>query len=227
MRQYCGNARLRAMCGRAPCLQPAQISSPILPKWPPAISWRNASAVSARGNVRSTAGRTPAASNARTKSCCCRRLPTISPCSSLPPAHQRARRDLAAASGQHADQRDMSADAASRDRLRQRAGTANLDHMIGAAPAGEIEHGPAPVRRLTIVDRPIGAEGARTRQLLVGGRGDDHGRAHRLGDLQREIDTPPVPSASTTSPALRPPLTMSARHAVSPAVVSVAASTAL
>jgi hypothetical protein len=39
-----------------------------------------------------------------------------------------------------------------------------------------------------------------------------------------KIETPPVPRASTVSPGLRPPLTTSARHAVSPAVVSVAAS---
>ena len=39
-----------------------------------------------------------------------------------------------------------------------------------------------------------------------------------------KIETPPVPSTSTTSPALSPPSTTRARQAVSPAVVSVAAS---
>jgi hypothetical protein len=39
-----------------------------------------------------------------------------------------------------------------------------------------------------------------------------------------KTETPPVPSASTTSPALSPPSTTRARQAVSPAVVSVAAS---
>jgi len=39
-----------------------------------------------------------------------------------------------------------------------------------------------------------------------------------------KIETPPVPSTSTLSPALMPPSTTSARHAVRPAVVSVAAS---
>lgn len=43
-------------------------------------------------------------------------------------------------------------------------------------------------------------------------------------NCKAKIDTPPVPSTSTASPALRPPSTTSARQAVSPAVVKVAAS---
>ena len=45
-----------------------------------------------------------------------------------------------------------------------------------------------------------------------------------LASCRAAIDTPPVPSTSTVSPAFKGPLTISARQAVRPAVVMVAAS---
>ena len=44
-----------------------------------------------------------------------------------------------------------------------------------------------------------------------------------LAICRPQIETPPVPSSSTVSPALRPPSPTSARHAVNRAVVMVAA----
>ncbi len=41
-------------------------------------------------------------------------------------------------------------------------------------------------------------------------------------NCRAKMETPPVPSTSTVSPALRPPSTTRARQAVSPAVVRVA-----
>jgi len=48
-----------------------------------------------------------------------------------------------------------------------------------------------------------------------------------LANCSAKIETPPVPSSSTVSPALSPPFTTNARQAVSAAVGKLAASWAL
>jgi len=59
------------------------------------------------------------------------------PLKALLAAHEKAGRDLAAASRQNADQRDVAADPAGLDRLRQGAGATQFDDVIGTAAIGE------------------------------------------------------------------------------------------
>ncbi|ABA50611.1 hypothetical protein BURPS1710b_3182 [Burkholderia pseudomallei 1710b] len=100
--------------------------------------------------------------------------------------HQRDGRHRAGNPRQHADQCDMAADPACLDRLRERVGAADLDHVVDAAPVRQREHLRRPVRVATIVDDVIGAERACAFQLFVRRRRGDHGRAHSLRELQRE-----------------------------------------
>ena len=127
--------------------------------------------------------------------------------------------------GEGADQRDMAADAHGRDRLRQRARAAELDDMIDAAPVGQAPHRIAPVGLRPVVDGVVGTQRAARSSFSSDDEVTITVAPIALANWSAKIETPPVPSTSTMSPALSLPSATSARQAVSPAVVSVAAST--
>jgi hypothetical protein len=85
---------------------------------------------------------------------------------------------------QAADQANLTADPDSAERARQRAGTADLDHVIDAKAAGEFHRRLLPVRRALVIDAPVRAEILRTRELLITRRRDDDLHAHRVRQLQ-------------------------------------------
>ena len=55
-------------------------------------------------------------------------------------------------------QANLAADADSAERARQRAGPADLDHMINAASPGEFRRGLLPVGRALVIDALVGPE---------------------------------------------------------------------
>ena len=118
----------------------------------------------------------------------------------------------------------MAADRHGSHGLGQGAGTSHLDDMIHAGTSGPLPHPLTPIRMMTIVDGMIGAEGAGSPQFVVGGRCRDDGGAHGFGNLQRKDGNAAGAEDEQVSPAFSAPLTMRARQAVTPAVVSVAAS---
>lgn len=83
------------------------------------------------------------------------------------PGQQRRGRHRPGETGQDADERDMPADAAGADRLRQGFRTAYFDDVINAASAGSVQNLLRPVRILPVVDRMVGAQGAGASQLFI------------------------------------------------------------
>ena len=100
--------------------------------------------------------------------------------------HQRRRRHRPFAPAQHADHRDVAADAAGAQRLRQRLRSADLDDVVDASSTGDLGHRASPLRLRAVVDQVIGAESPQAVELLIGRRGRDDDRPGRLGELQRE-----------------------------------------
>jgi hypothetical protein len=100
--------------------------------------------------------------------------------------HQSRGRHFVPKAGEHANERDVSANPHRSDRLRERTWPADLNHMIYATPAAPVARASAPVIVLPVVDRKIGAHRAYPLQLLVGRRGGDDRCAHHLRDLQGE-----------------------------------------
>src|SRR5256714_2163491 len=87
---------------------------------------------------------------------------------------------------QDADEGDMPARPAGCDRLRQRAGSADLNHMIDTASARRILCLLAPVRHGLVINDGVGPETLELFQLLLGGRGSDYSGARSFRELQRE-----------------------------------------
>src|SRR6266850_7895183 len=87
---------------------------------------------------------------------------------------QRRDRHFSRKAGQNADQGDMPARPAGGYRLRQRAGSADLDYMVDPAPVRQLLCFPAPVRRGLVVDDGVGPEALELFQLLLGGRRGDY-----------------------------------------------------
>src|SRR5438105_13594158 len=87
---------------------------------------------------------------------------------------------------QDADYGDMPARPAGCYRLRQRAGSADLDHMIDAAPIRQIPCLLAPVRLGLVVNDAVGPETLELFQLFFGRRRSDDSGARSLRELQRE-----------------------------------------
>jgi hypothetical protein len=96
--------------------------------------------------------------------------------------------------------------------------------MIDAAAASELAGGLSPVRVLAVIDDVIRTKLAQALELGGRRRGRNDARTRGFGELQREIDTPPVPWTSTVSPGWTCASTNSPRQAVSAAQGSVAAS---
>ena len=71
-------------------------------------------------------------------------------------------------------------------RLRQRAGSADLDHMIDTASVRQILCLLAPVRHGLVIDDGVGPETLELFQLLLGGRRSDYSGARSFRELQRE-----------------------------------------
>src|SRR5437899_10740186 len=71
-------------------------------------------------------------------------------------------------------------------RLRQRAGSADLNHMIDTASVRRILCLLAPVRHGLVINDGVGPETLELFQLLLGGRGSDYSGARSFRELQRE-----------------------------------------
>src|SRR5580700_5118624 len=109
------------------------------------------------------------------------------------------------------------------DGLGKRAGAANLNDMIYAASC-EVSHPLPPVRDLAIVDHMVGTEGADTFSFSSDDEVAITAAPVIFAICSAAMETPPVPSTKTVSPGLICPSPTSARQAVTPAVVMVAAS---
>src|SRR5438093_1440350 len=110
-------------------------------------------------------------------------------------------------------------------RLRQRAGSADLNHMIDTASVRQILCLLAPVRHGLVINDGVGPETLELFQLLLGGRRSDYSGPAAFANCSANSDTPPVPRISTVSPGFTWPHTTKPLQAVTPAQVSVAAST--
>src|SRR5437016_5209022 len=71
-------------------------------------------------------------------------------------------------------------------RLRQRAGSADLNHMIDTASVRQILCLLAPVRHGLVINDGVGPETLELFQLLLGGRRSDYSGARSFRELQRE-----------------------------------------
>src|SRR2546430_15133764 len=87
---------------------------------------------------------------------------------------------------QDADYGDMPARPAGCYRLRQRAGSADLDHMIDTASVSQILCLLAPLRHGLVINDGVGPETLELFQLLLGGRRSDYPGARSFRELQRE-----------------------------------------
>src|SRR3981081_2594056 len=94
----------------------------------------------------------------------------------------------------------MPARPAGRDRLRQRGGAADLDHMIDTASIRQVLCLLTPLRHGLVIDDVVGPETLELLQFLLGGRCSDYLRACSFRDCSAKSDTPPVPRISTVSP---------------------------
>lgn len=82
--------------------------------------------------------------------------------------------------------RDLAADAAGGDGLRQRARTAQLQNVIHAAATGKFHYLGTPFRHRPIIQSVIGTQGTGAREFLIRRGGQDDPCAHGLCDLQRK-----------------------------------------
>ena len=80
----------------------------------------------------------------------------------------------------------MPADAACQHRLVKRSRTADLDHAIDPAAAGDLQRLGSPGLHFLVIDQIVRAQRLHPLELLVRGRGGNHRGAGRLGELQRE-----------------------------------------
>src|SRR5260221_13250746 len=80
----------------------------------------------------------------------------------------------------------MSARPAGCYRLRQRAGSAHLNHMIDTASVRQILCFVAPVRHGLVINDGVNPETLELFQLLLGGRRSDYAVACSVCELQRE-----------------------------------------
>src|SRR5947207_6272535 len=71
-------------------------------------------------------------------------------------------------------------------RLRQRAGSADLNHMIDTASVRQILCLLAPVGQGFVINDGVGPETLELFQLLLGGRGSDDSGGRSFRELQRE-----------------------------------------
>lgn len=88
--------------------------------------------------------------------------------------------------GEHADQRDSAADFGAGQRFLQRSWAADLDHIVDAAAAGELQDSVLPLRGRAVVDGIVGPELPRSLELFIAAGCDDDPPAVKLGKLQRE-----------------------------------------
>src|ERR1700730_5055569 len=70
-------------------------------------------------------------------------------------------------------------------RLRQRAGSADLNHMVDTASVRQVLSLLAPVRHGLVINDGVGPETLELFQLLLGGRRGDYSGAHALREWQR------------------------------------------
>ena len=141
-------------------------------------------------------------------------------------AIDHARIDRAGA-GERADDIDRAARAHGVYGFFQCAGAANLEHVVDTGAAGPLADGFVPIGRRLVIDQRVGAERFGVGELLLAARGQEYkGAVHfRKGEAKHE--TPPVPRMAIVSPALMPPVSTKAFHAVSAAQGKVAASAKL
>src|SRR5438876_10926266 len=109
-------------------------------------------------------------------------------------------------------------------RLRQRAGSADLNHMIDTASVRQILRPLAPVRHGLVINDGVGPETLELFQLLLGGRGSDYSGARSFRELQREQRYTARAKDQHRVTGLHLAAHHQALHAVTPAQVSVAAS---
>src|SRR6059058_4272940 len=110
-------------------------------------------------------------------------------------------------------------------RLRQRGGSADLNHMIDTASVRRILCLLAPVRHGLVINDGVGPETLELFQLLLGGRGSDNSGARSFRELQREQRYTTRAKYQHRITGLHLPHTTKPLQAVTPAQVSVAAST--
>jgi hypothetical protein len=87
---------------------------------------------------------------------------------------------------QSSDHANLAANPDGTERARQRAGTADLEHLINAAAPGEFHRRLLPAGGALVIDALVGAEVLCTRKLLVARRRDDDLQAHCVRQLQPE-----------------------------------------
>src|SRR5437660_6252658 len=71
-------------------------------------------------------------------------------------------------------------------RLRQRAGSADLNHMIDTASVRQVLYLLTPVGHGLVINDGVGPETLELFQLLLGGRRSDYSGARSFRELQRE-----------------------------------------
>ena len=99
---------------------------------------------------------------------------------------QRSRIDFAAEAADAADDGDGPAHRGARHRFVHSPLAAHFQHHLGADAVGEVQHLVVPLGNRLVIDRVVGAQLARPRQLVVAGRGDDGAQARRARQLQAE-----------------------------------------
>src|SRR6059058_2302563 len=102
-------------------------------------------------------------------------------------------------------------------RLHQRAGSADLNHMIDTASVRQILCLLAPVRHGLVINDGVGPEALELFQLLLGGRRRDDSGARSFRELQREQRYATRAKDRTVSPGFTRPHTTKPLQAVTPA----------
>src|SRR5205814_5476411 len=110
-------------------------------------------------------------------------------------------------------------------RLRQRAGSADLNHMIDTASVRQILCLLAPVGQGLVINDGVGPETLELFQFSSEEEVAITRAPAAFANCSANSDTPPVPRISTVSPGFTWPHTTKPLQAVTPAQVSVAAST--
>src|SRR5258708_12666616 len=92
-------------------------------------------------------------------------------------------------------------------RLRQRAGSAHLNHMIDTASVRQILCLLAPVRHGLVINDGVGPETLELFQLFLGGRRGDYSATRGFPELQRAQRYTPLPHNHPRITPLDPPTT--------------------
>src|SRR5690625_404975 len=116
--------------------------------------------------------------------------------------HQGEGIELAAKAADAADDGDGAADSGRREGAGDGSLAADFQHDVDPPVVGPPQDFRLPFRDCTIVDRLIGAQGTRSLELFVAGRGNDRAQAGCLGHLQAQNRNPAGAEQEDTIPRL-------------------------